>query len=47
MATGQKKSYILSEAFDYFYNLEVSSSDESEVEDDRKLKSAQILFSRL
>ena len=44
MATGKKKSYTLSEAFDYFNNLEVSSSDESEVEDYGKLKSAQIFI---
>ena len=44
MATGKKKSYILSEALDYLVNLEVSSSDESEDEDDEKLKSAQIFI---
>ena len=44
MATGKKKSYTLSEALDYLDNLEVSSSDESEDEDDGKLKSAQIFI---
>ena len=44
MATGKKKSYTLSEALDYLDNLEVSSSDESENEDDGKLKSAQIFI---
>ena len=44
MATGKKKSYTLSEALDYLDNLEVSSSDESKDEDDRKLKSAQIFI---
>ena len=39
-----EEKLILSEAFDYFDNLEVSSSDESKVEDDRKLKSAQIFI---
>ena len=44
MATGKKKIYTLSEALDYLDNLEVSSSDESEDEDDEKLKSAQIFI---
>ena len=44
MATGKKKSYTPSEALDYLDNLEVSSSDESEDEDDRNLKSAQIFI---
>ena len=44
MATGKKKSYTLSEALDYLDNLEVSSSDESEDEDNGKLKSAQIFI---
>ena len=44
MATGKKKSYTLSEALDYLDNLEVSSSDDSEDEDNRKLKSAQIFI---
>ena len=44
MATGKKKNYTLSEARDYFDNLEVSSSDESEDEDDEKLKPAQIFM---
>ena len=38
MATEKKNSYTLSEALDYFDNLEVSSSDESEDEDYEKLK---------
>ena len=38
MATGKKKSCILSEALDYLEKLEVFSKDESEDEDDRKLK---------
>ena len=44
MATGKKKSYTLSEALDYFDNLEVFSSDESEDKDYEKLKSAQIFI---
>ena len=44
MATGKKNSYTLSEALDYFDNLEVSSNDKSEDEDNRKLKSAQIFI---
>ena len=44
MATGKKKSYTLSEAFNDLDNLEVSSSDESEDEDNKKLKSAQIFI---
>ena len=38
MATGEKKSYIPSEALDYLDNLEVSFRDESKVEDEEKLK---------
>ena len=38
MATGKKKSYILSEALDYLDNLEVFPKDESKDHDDRKLK---------
>ena len=38
MATEKKNSYTLSEALDYFDNLEVPSSDESEDEDYEKLK---------
>ena len=44
MATGKKKRYTLSKAFDYLDNLEVSSSDEFEDEDDDKLISAQIFI---
>ena len=44
MATGKKKNYILSKDIDYLHNLEVSSSDEPEDEDDKKLKSAQIFI---
>lgn len=44
MATGKKKRYTLSKAFDYLDNLEVSSSNESEDEDDDKLISAQIFI---
>ena len=44
MATAKKKNCTLSEALDYLDNLEVSSSDESKDEDDRKLKSAQIFI---
>ena len=44
MATGKKKGYTLSEALDNLDNLEISSSDESEDEDDGKLKSAQIFI---
>ena len=44
MVTGKKESYVLSKALDYLDNLEVSASDESEDEDDEKLKSAQIFF---
>ena len=47
MATGKKKKYALSEALDYLDYLEVSSSDESEDEDDGKLKSAQIFIQPL
>ena len=32
MATGKKKSYTLSEALEYLDNLEVSSSDESDIQ---------------
>ena len=35
MATGKKKSYTLSEALGYLDNLEISSSDEFEGEDDK------------
>ena len=42
MATGKKKSYNLSEALGNLDNLDVSSSDESEDEDNKKVKSAQI-----
>ena len=41
MATGKKKRYAFSKAFDYLDNLEVSSSNESEDEDGEKLKLAQ------
>ena len=41
MATGKKKSYTPKEELE---NLEVSPSDESEDEDNRKLKSAQIFI---
>ena len=44
MATGKKKSYVLSKALDYLDNLGVSSSNESKDEDNKKLKSAQILI---
>ena len=44
MATGQKKSYTLSEALGYLDDLEVSSSDESKDEDNEKLKSAQVFI---
>ena len=44
MATGKKKSFTLSKALDYLDNLTVSSSNESEYEDDKKLQSAQIFF---
>ena len=44
MATGKNKRYTLSKAFDYLDNLEVSSSDEFEDEDDDKLISAQIFI---
>ena len=44
MATGKKKGYTLSEALGNLDNLEISSSDESKDEDDRKLKSAQIFI---
>ena len=44
MATGKKKNYILSKDIDYLHNLEVSSSDETEDEDDEKLKPAQIFI---
>ena len=44
MATGKKNIYTLSEALHYLDNLEVSSSDESEDEDDGKLKSAQVFI---
>ena len=44
MATGKKKSYTLCEALDYLDNLEVSSSDESENENDEKMKSAKIFI---
>ena len=44
MAAGRKKSYTLSEALDYLDNLEVSSCDESEDEDNGKPKSAQIFI---
>ena len=40
MATGKKKCYAFSKAFDYLDNLEVSSSNESEDEDGEKLKLA-------
>ena len=44
MATGNKNIYTLNEALDHLENLEVFSSDESENEDDGKLKSAQFLI---
>ena len=47
MATGKKKSFTLSEALDYLDNLAVSSSDESEYEDDEKLQSEQIFIHSL
>ena len=41
MTIWKKKIYTLSEALDYLSNLEVSSSDGFEDQDDGKLKSAQ------
>ena len=44
MATGKKKSYTLSEALGHLDNLAVSSSDESEDDDEEKLTLAQIFI---
>ena len=44
IATGKKKNYVFSKALSYLDSLEVSSSNESEDEDNEKLKLAQIFI---